>query len=71
MPISEMTKLRLEKVEGLAQGHSANKEQGCVPQTPWGVPIALSSQGLSHLALTQRPVFNTPPFLGLLSVCLG
>lgn len=34
MPISEMTKLRLTEVKGLAQGHPAGKGQKCVPPKP-------------------------------------
>ena len=36
MPISEMTKLRLKEVKGLAQGHTASKGQRCIPQALWG-----------------------------------
>ena len=41
------------------------------PPNPLGVHVASSNQGLSHLTLTQRPVFNTPPFLDAFSVHLG
>lgn len=71
MPISEMTKLRLKEVKEVAQVHTASKEQRCVPQTLWGVHVASSSQGLSHLTPTQRPVFNTPPVLDTFSIHLG